>query len=241
MKIRGPLSLNEASTLLDRLAHAIDESHYHGVVHGAVSPDTVLMLVDGGVFLAPPAAVRPTAAYLSPEERRGEDCTSATDVWSLGALLYESLTGMVPLPAARHEYLVCSGVARWGARRLPEHAACAQIVVDRALRRHPEERYVTAQALANALWEILPDPASHTPAPRVPGSSHGHGRVHGHGAHGAAGHGGVGGGHSTTRPGSTPRHRDAPGFPFGNDRPSRRRRRLVSLFNARGSGTHASP
>jgi serine/threonine protein kinase len=172
---RGPLSPLEASVLLDRLAETIDAAHNQAVDHGAICPENVFLTTDGKVRLGParvqpvptPAGAATTASvgYYSPEEAWDEAATVATDIWALGALLYEALTGCVPLPAINPSALATPGV-RWGARRLPAASACCQPVIDRSLSRQPSGRYASAQAMANELWELLPQPAPDSSLPR---------------------------------------------------------------------------
>lgn len=148
---RGTLSPKEVSALLDDLAVLVDSIHQNGEPHGVLCPENILLLHDGKVRLQNSAP----HGYYSPEEAWGEEPTRALDIWSLGALVYEMLTGLVPLPAVHPAALAEPG-RRWGARKLPGTVACAQSVVDRALQRAPAARYPSAQAMANALWEALP-------------------------------------------------------------------------------------
>jgi serine/threonine-protein kinase len=164
-----PLSLAEASAIIDRVAESLDAMHLRGVVHGAVTPRNVLLLPDNKVELLVPTetgTVRSPArrsgrsfvgdaVHLSPEEVRGESATAATDIWCLGTMLYEMLTGVAPFVALR----LCTLrelVANSEPNLLPQSSATAQFVLDRALAKWPANRFVSAQELANTLWAAAP-------------------------------------------------------------------------------------
>ena len=103
----GPLGTGEVRVLGARLADALDHVHAHGVVHRDVKPSNVLVDRDGTAFLADFGLARlvdstrltradqvvGTAAYLAPEQVRGEPVGPAADVYALGLVLLECLTG----------------------------------------------------------------------------------------------------------------------------------------------------
>ncbi|MES2465517.1 MAG: hypothetical protein V4671_33545 [Armatimonadota bacterium] len=166
----GPLTLSEASVIIDRVAELLDGIHLNNQVYGAVKPENILLLPGGQVQLLASTgpAARPTgeqsgrtfvgdSLYLSPEEVRGEPATAATDIWCLGALLYEMLTGFPPFVALRL-YMLREMVSHQEPDLLGKSAAPAQIVVDRALAKWPANRFVSAQEFANILWAVAPSP-----------------------------------------------------------------------------------
>ncbi|MGM1062873.1 serine/threonine-protein kinase [Saccharothrix sp. Mg75] len=103
----GPLDADEVRELGARLADALDHVHGHGVVHRDVKPSNVLLDRDGTAFLADFGLARlvdstrltradqvvGTAAYLAPEQVRGHEVGPAADVYALGLVLLECLTG----------------------------------------------------------------------------------------------------------------------------------------------------
>lgn len=107
---RGPFSVQETATLLDQIAKALDHLHHRGLVHLdvkpqnlIVTPDSTIKLIDFGLSQR---AGEPqemiggsafgTAAYLSPEQACGDPVDFSTDVYALGCVVYEMLTGQPP-------------------------------------------------------------------------------------------------------------------------------------------------
>jgi eukaryotic-like serine/threonine-protein kinase len=111
---RGPLPPDEARGLALQAARGLAHAHAAGLVHRDVKPQNLLLREDGTLKIADfgiaratedtaltqPGTVLGTAAYLAPEQARGERATPASDVYSLGAVLYELLTGRPPLETA---------------------------------------------------------------------------------------------------------------------------------------------
>jgi serine/threonine protein kinase len=107
----GKLPANEAVPLVMQACAGLQHAHDAGLVHRDVKPanllvddDGVLKITDFGIALAAEATrltelgtILGTAAYLSPEQATGEEVTAAADLYSLGAVLYELLTGRAPL------------------------------------------------------------------------------------------------------------------------------------------------
>jgi DNA-binding SARP family transcriptional activator len=175
---QGPeISPAEASTLMQELSGALDHAHRHGVVHRDVTPENVLV-VDGHALLRNLGFARAldaagssrltesglivgSPAYMSPEQAAGEPLVDGrSDVYSLGCLLYEMLTGEPlhtgPSPQAimnKRKLDPLPSIARLGGER-----ASARAVLLRALAREPAERFATAGEFGKAL--TLPTGAS---------------------------------------------------------------------------------
>jgi WD40 repeat protein/DNA-binding SARP family transcriptional activator len=117
---KGPLEPAHAATILDQVAAALAAAHRQGVVHRDVKPGNVLLDEEGNAYLtdfavaldagAPEKSsgtmIRGTPAYLSPEQIRLEPASPATDVYALGIVLYEMLTGAHPFSDASLTALV---------------------------------------------------------------------------------------------------------------------------------------
>ena len=149
----GPLAPEEAIDLLAQVADALDSAHAAGIVHRDVKPHNILLegdhaylsdfglakaLGDSGVITG--ASIVGTVEYMSPEQWRGHDVGPAADVYSLGCVLYESLTGIVPF-------------ARRAGDAEPEMPAGLDAVIERSVSKDPAERYPSAGALVEAARE----------------------------------------------------------------------------------------
>jgi Tol biopolymer transport system component len=153
---RGPLPVAEALDVARQAAQGLAKAHRHGLVHRDVKPANLMVTEDGvvkildfgiakllgasGLSLAELFAGTP--AYMSPEQARGQEVDARTDVWSLGMVLYEMLTGVRP---SRDGKLQPLGQLR------PGVPAELERIVERMLARSPVERYPTA---AEALVDL---------------------------------------------------------------------------------------
>jgi eukaryotic-like serine/threonine-protein kinase len=172
IKSGGPLEITEAFAYAIELARALGAAHEHQIVHRDVKPGNVLLtgegtakITDFGIArsladegLTMDGRVLGTTDYVSPEQALGHAVTGQSDIYSLGVVLYEMLTGAVPFTgpnpvsvAMRHvrEEVPDVQVLR------PEVSAAAAAVVDRATAKDLSRRYPDARSLLVDLEEVL--------------------------------------------------------------------------------------
>jgi serine/threonine protein kinase len=172
----GGLPLEEVDQDLEQLAGAVDYSNQHGVVHRDIKPSNVLLDETGKVYLADFGIVRlfdsshlalddapptltttgklyGTPAYMAPERFRGEPAEPATDIYALGVLLYQLVTGQVPFEA---DNPLAVGLKHLNEEPLrprslrPDLPEAAEAAILKALAKEPAERFTSASALSSA-------------------------------------------------------------------------------------------
>jgi len=167
---RGPLSVAEALDYADQLAAGIERAHEAGIVHRDIKPANVIVttrgrvkIVDFGVAkllgadLTKEGATPGTVAYMSPEQTRGESVDARTDLWSLGVVLYQMLTGERPFKGAndgtlihaiRHEIPVALRATR------PDVPAALAQIVETCLEKDTALRHPNATSLRSDLASV---------------------------------------------------------------------------------------
>jgi serine/threonine-protein kinase len=165
---RGPMPADEAAGFAIQIAEALEAAHEAGIVHRDIKPANILItdrdqvkIVDFGLAkLAGEAAVTRqgsvvgTPAYMSPEQANGEEVDPRSDVWALGAVLYEMLAGRRAF-AADHERAILLAITTKDPTPVetmrPEVPAELIRIVRRCLKRDPAKRYQSAsEVLADA-------------------------------------------------------------------------------------------
>jgi len=168
---QGAMPPSRAVRILTEVASAIEHSHAHGVIHRDLKPANILLDTNDVAFVADFGLARDrnvsveltttgqimgTPAYMSPEAMRGDSALvgERTDVWALGAMLYEALTGVSPFRRdnfadTMHAVLREDPVPlRKRNARVPRDL---ELVCHKALAKGPDERYATARAFREDL------------------------------------------------------------------------------------------
>ncbi len=183
----GMLTIPEAVGILSQACRGLDYAHRSGVIHRDVKPGNLLRSNDGVVKLADfgiakalseessitqVGSVLGTAAYLSPEQASGHGSNPRSDIYALGVVCYQFLSGRLPYEAQSITELALKQ-QREAPPLLdqlnPEVSTELAAAVDRALELEPEARYETAEELRLALAEGSRGIAPQTPATSVAG------------------------------------------------------------------------
>src|ERR1051326_6005096 len=168
---RGPAPIRLAIDYARQVLAAISHAHRHGIVHRDIKPHNVLVgpegrlkVTDFGIArsgasqMTEVGSIIGTAQYLSPEQARGSPVDQTSDVYSVGVVLYELLTGQVPFTgdtpleiAMKH----LSEVPKPPSELRPEVPHDLDLVVLRALAKDPADRYRTADEMDADLGRVL--------------------------------------------------------------------------------------
>src|SRR5436305_8668030 len=167
---RGPAPIHVAVDYARQILAALRIAHRQGVVHRDIKPHNVLVdgegrikVTDFGIARAGPSqmteegSIIGTAQYLSPEQAQGAPVTPASDLYSVGIVLYELLTGEVPFSGETPVELAMKHLSRVPeppSHLRPEIQRDLDFVVMRALAKSPEERYTSADEMDADLARI---------------------------------------------------------------------------------------
>ena len=177
LRERGKFSIAYAVRIVQHVALAIHDTHAGGFLHRDIKPSNIIMrgerpvLLDFGVVWRLDPARRPpdrcgTPQRLAPEQIRREPLTPATDVFGLGALLYELLTGARPFPASEHahdhhapllsRYPQLTHATRPLRDLAPDLPSKLEHVITRALAHDPHARHESAREFARDIDDFTP-------------------------------------------------------------------------------------
>ena len=185
VRAEGPMSFERALPVMIQACGALEEAHRQGIVHRDLKPENIFLCTQGGIsdyakvldfglakvteremrpgslVLTQEGMVFGTPEFMSPEQAQGKTLDPRSDIYSLGVILYELLTGKLPFSARVPMEFISLHVnaqpiplrERAPTRSFP---AGLQDAMDKALAKNPDHRYQTAAEFAAALRGILP-------------------------------------------------------------------------------------
>jgi hypothetical protein len=171
-----PFDPKEAAHILTAIGHAVDYAHRRGMVHRDLKPANIMFTAEGQPVLTDfgiakivgaksytvTGAVSGTPAYMSPEQGQGERGDERSDIYSLGVILYEMVTGRVPFDADTPFAIIMKHIKDplpLPRQVYPQLSESIERVILKTLSKNPDDRYQTAGEMARALQQALIAPA----------------------------------------------------------------------------------
>jgi tetratricopeptide (TPR) repeat protein/tRNA A-37 threonylcarbamoyl transferase component Bud32 len=184
-RLKRPIDLAATTNLIGQIAAALDHAHQRGIIHRDVKPSNVLLddnewvqladfglakLLAGDQMLTSSGLSMGTPAYLSPEQGQGETIDRHADIYSLGVMLYEMVTGRLPFTAETPMGVIIKHIYELplAPRALnPAIPEALETVMLKGLAKPIEQRYHSAGELARALQQAVASAPSVVLAPTI--------------------------------------------------------------------------
>lgn len=181
---QGRMPFGEVTRIMNRLAPALDEAHKMGIIHRDLKPDNILFdhrdtpfITDFGIAklneertqLTTGGLIIGTPSYMSPEQANGETIDGRSDIYALGIILFQMLTGQLPFEAKTPLGIIMQHITQPVPQILeiePDLPVDCSSIIEKALAKEPDERFDTAVALANALQQAPGSNSSSPPRPK---------------------------------------------------------------------------
>ncbi len=169
---RSPGTLAEILAIARQICAALDHAHNHGIIHRDLKPENVVITPDGTAKLMDFGLARHTASddeeplltgtvfYLAPEQARGQVVDARADLYALGVLLYEAVTGRLPFTGDDPLNVIAQHLSAQPVppRELrPDLPPALEAIILRLLAKNPDDRFATAHEVKVALAAIPTD------------------------------------------------------------------------------------
>lgn len=185
-----PVSIEEAVNIAIQIAEGLEAAHNKNIIHRDIKSANIMMTDKGQIKIMDFGLAKiqgsnqvtkigttiGTAAYMSPEQARGEELDSRTDIWSFGVVLYELITGHLPFKGNYEHALIYSIINEEliPVTKYSENCSSSLVrIVNKCLEKNPEDRYETAGKLLEDLeiFQVDPDYGFKTKAIKINRSS----------------------------------------------------------------------
>ena len=168
---RGAINQRKAAEIGSQVAQALSVAHAGGVIHRDIKPQNIMIQPDGNIKvmdfgiaragdagLSQTATVLGTAHYVSPEQAQGKELTGASDIYSLGVVLYEAVTGKLPFDGQDAVSVAVKQVNEVPAAPStinPNIDPSLEAIIMKALEKDPERRFKDASEMRHVLNDFL--------------------------------------------------------------------------------------
>ncbi len=172
----GPLTWKEVVHFATQILSALDHAHSKGIVHRDVKPQNIMLLADGSIKMMDFGIARFSRAqsqtvsdkaigsvhYISPEQAKGDRTDARTDLYSVGVMLYEMLSGRLPFDGAGAVSIAIKQISDDPtplAQIAPNVPEGLRQITERAMSKNPDDRYPSAKAMLAAIDEFKRNPS----------------------------------------------------------------------------------
>lgn len=171
IKERGAINQRKAAEIGSQVAQALSVAHAGGIIHRDIKPQNIMIQPDGNIKvmdfgiaragdagLSQTATVLGTAHYVSPEQAQGKELTGASDIYSLGVVLYEATTGKLPFDGRDAVSVAVKQVNELPAPPStinPNIDPALEAIIMKAMEKDPERRFKDASEMRHILNDYL--------------------------------------------------------------------------------------
>ena len=177
----GPLEIQDAQGVILQIAQGLHDAHQNGIVHRDIKPGNIMLTEKGqakitdfglaklewGADITKTITIMGTVAYMSPEQARGDDVDLRSDIWSLGVLFYEMLTGQLPFSRDTYQTAIYAIMHEDPEPLASFRSDIPEMVIHKALQKDLHKRYQSVEDFI----QDLKDPYAAVAPPAAKGNS----------------------------------------------------------------------